>query len=427
MRQKEAALRNATRNPHRAAASRSGRRAIERSVTQSLNRKKSPSPAPQPNSDTSAAYMKSLHILYPASKSYEERKKHSDAMFTSIFGPEHVRFGVGYASGHSCISDDSVLAEYSYDKNMEEVLGYREAWRADRRCAEEHEQRKKVEHEAERAKKLAVFEHYCTIYDEHVRKMADAGGQFHVEIGHVLRAYENGHVQGLYEAAHLLINNTLEPIMILFDEMKSQIVLESMGAQELRNAWPTNSIEQVLTILTPEILHDLPYEVRNVLGYMLQSLRAICQPIIDAVPLVNPLNEPELPVFETKPLPVPKFEHDLSEKTKKASHDVKVEAPPGENAGINVPSLSALIDINNAAKKAALEIKTEAPSGGFSILGAASNGKKRAVEEIKAEAPLGEHAGKNYSSFAAMAAASKSEKEAAKKDDEEAQKVRKRY
>lgn len=426
IRQKDAALCEAAHNPHRAAASRNRRRAIERPVTQGPSNKAAPNPVPQPKSDNSAAYMKSLRILYPASDSYEERKKHTDATFTSIFGPEHVHFGVGYASGHSGISDDPVLAEYSYKKNMEERMGYRQAWQAEQRCVEEHEQRRKTEREAERARKLVVFEHYCAIYDERVRKMVNAGDQFHARIGHVLRAYENGNVQDLQKAAHLLTNNTLEPILELFEEMRSQIVLESIGAQELRNAWPSNIIEQVLTLLTPELIGDFPYEVHNALGYMLQSLRAVCQPIIDAVPLESPLNEPEPHVFDAKPLPVPSFEHYLSEKTKQASQNVKVEAPPGENVGLNLPSLSALIDMTKAAK-AASEIIAEAPPEGFSIFGAASGGKKSAAEEVKAKIPEGENAGKNYSSFAAMLAAEKSARDAANKKDEQAERVRKRY
>lgn len=38
------------------------------------------------------------------------------------------------------------------------------------------------------------------------------------------------------------------------------------------------------------------------LGYMLQLLRLVCGPIISAVPLVNPLNDPEPHTFVAEPI-----------------------------------------------------------------------------------------------------------------------------
>lgn len=305
-----------------------------------------------PVSEPSIDYMENLRSLYPASDSYEERKKRTDTMIMSVFGPERVNLPVGYASGHSGISDDPVLTEYNHNKHVEETLGHHREYQAMLRRQEEEQQRKKAEQEAERAKKIAVFEHYWGIYEERVCTMVHAGEQFHAEIGQVLRAYENDNVQAMYEAAHTLNNNTLEPVMALFEEMRGQIVLESMGATELRNAWPTDSIDRVLAILTPDVISSLPNEAQNAVGYMLQSLHEVCQPIFNAVELTNPLNEPEPHVFEAKPIPAPKFEHYLSERTKQAPKGVKVEVPEGENAGKNYNSLSALTAENNAAKEA---------------------------------------------------------------------------
>lgn len=217
----------------------------------------------------------------------------------------------------------------------------------------EDEERKIAAQAAERAKKITVFEHFWGIYQERVRKLMSAGSQFIVEINQVLAAYDSGNVEGLYEAAHILNNNTLEPLLALLDEMKPQIVLESMGAQEFRNAWPLGSVDGLLTILSSDLLSSLPHEAHNAVGYMLQSLRAICQPIMDAVPLENPLDEPEPHVFGAKPIPLPAFQHWESEKMKKEEKEVKRESPKEENEAKNFSSFAAMAASQAKSRRAA--------------------------------------------------------------------------
>lgn len=102
----------AKQSPHRAVACKIPRREINRSDVRDL-RKVSLKPPSQTKSDPAADYMEDLRRQYPASDSYEERKKRTDAMVEHIWGPERLNLAVGYASGHSGISDDPVITEYN--------------------------------------------------------------------------------------------------------------------------------------------------------------------------------------------------------------------------------------------------------------------------------------------------------------------------
>jgi hypothetical protein len=248
-------------------------------------------------------YMEEVRALHPASDDLEECRKRRNTMLESILGSERMHVGVGLPSGHSRISNDLVLASYNHERFVNHKLSLHQEYQAIQRQQWEEMQRKVAEKEAERQRKAVLLDYYWSEYVECAARLTQLGPVFHSEITHLLQAMNEGNLDALRQAANALINDVLEPADSIFEDMMKYIMLETMGAQSLRETWPLDDVDRVLAFLDAQTLSQFTDDFQGTLGYMLQGLRAICEPILAAVPFENPLNEQPAPIFEAKPIP----------------------------------------------------------------------------------------------------------------------------
>jgi hypothetical protein len=69
--------------------------------------------------------------------------------------------------------------------------------------------------------------------------------------------------------------------------VEQQVMLEQLGAETLKNAWPLEAIDKIFTIFNDQALAQFTENVHNGLCYMMQCIQAVCQPIIAAKLFIN--------------------------------------------------------------------------------------------------------------------------------------------
>jgi hypothetical protein len=144
---------------------------------------------------------------------------------------------------------------------------------------------------------------------ERVWRLAQLGPKFNAEIMKLQQAFTNGDLSGLQWAIHSLIHDVLEPSNIILDDMKDQIMLEQQRAETLKEAWPLETVDQALRVFDTQTLLQFDENTHNWLEYMLQCMRAVCQPILAAKPFINPLQQASVNLsFVAAPVP-PTFAH----------------------------------------------------------------------------------------------------------------------
>jgi len=292
-------------------------------------------PEAQPN----LSYMDSVRVLHPASDDPEERRKRTQTTLDSILGPGRKNTGVGLPSGHSGINEDPIFSKYYQEKKTEGMLELHQEYQLKQRRQWEEQQRQAQEQETSRLMKLAVYEKFCEFYDTRVAKLAQFGPKLDTEINKLLEAFDNGNEVSLKQAVIVLLSEVLEPANQIFEEMKKEIMLESLGAEVLKSAWPLAGIDKVLDTFNAPNMSSFNDSYQAALGYMLQGLRAVCQPILSAVPLVNPLGDPPAQPFVAAPIPV-NFETYVASAQRKQP---AVPAPEDPNAGKNFRSFADLL------------------------------------------------------------------------------------
>ncbi|KAF2825242.1 hypothetical protein CC86DRAFT_407464 [Ophiobolus disseminans] len=297
-----------------------------------------------------SSYMESVRTLHPTSDDYEERRKRTAATLNSILGPERANVGVGLPSGHSGNTEDPILSNYHYEKNFNDILDLHQEYQLQQRRQWEERQRRAEEKEIIRTKKLALLEAACTLYDTRVAKLAEYGPKLDTEITKLLTAFDGGDTVTFPQAATALINEVLEPAAAIFEEMKNEILLESTGAEILKNAWPLPSISKVLETFNAPVLSRFTDTYMYAVSHMLQGFLAITQPIHSAVPLTNPLGDEEALPFVAAPIPVNFQTYAASVQRKQAdvAAPVAVLTPEGPNTGKNFTSFAALVASNRA-------------------------------------------------------------------------------
>jgi hypothetical protein len=106
------------------------------------------------------------------------------------------------------------------------------------------------------------------------------------------------------------MNRILDAAAEIYTEMQREITLEQKGAQKLNESWPLEAFDQTFKNLE-KVVPTLNADVQGPVGWMLQSIRNVCHPIVTAQPFSNPLaNESSLP-FVVQPIPI-SFEHFLA-------------------------------------------------------------------------------------------------------------------
>jgi hypothetical protein len=296
------------------------------------------------------SYMESVRVLHPPSDDPAERTKCILASLASIPSINRIS-GVGAPSGHSGISDDPILAKYNQERYTNNVLELHRQYQSMQQSKREEEQRQAAAAEAERQRKLNVLQHYCGKYDERVAKLVQFGPKFNAEITKLGDAFERGDLFTLCQAITAFVDEVVEPAYAILQEMPAEIALETSGAAKLKDAWPLEKMDQVLERFTAPNLSVFSDEVQNMIGYMMQGFRAVCTPILNAVPLVNPLGEPPTLPFSTKPVQVP-FTHYMATapaaSQSAAQTHPQPSAPEGPNAGKNFASFADLINNKEA-------------------------------------------------------------------------------
>lgn len=154
-----------------------------------------------------------------------------------------------------------------------------------------------------RTKKAVLLEQAGYLYDNRVLQLASYGRQIDFETSKLLTALDNSDMSSLEQAIIALVNDVIEPARAIYDAMSRKIALESLGAQTLKNEWPVANIDKVLDTFNAPTMSSFNDSFQASIGYMLQGLRDICQPITVAVPFINPLLGAPAQPFVAAPLP----------------------------------------------------------------------------------------------------------------------------
>ncbi|KAJ4376338.1 hypothetical protein N0V83_001621 [Neocucurbitaria cava] len=220
---------------------------------------------------------------------YHERLKATEGTMVPV---------TGWPSGHSGI--DPVMAEHNQRKFVQEF--HDQVWACQ---VEEH--RQLAQQEEERQRILGLLEVGRARYMKHVEMLANYGPQLHMGINMMKVTLRHNNMSDLALLTREMITGILEPVHAIFQEMNENIPLEEEGAHILKNKWPIKHIDEVYIFLKNE--DSLPPE----LVYFLQGIEAICKPISNPTPFINPLNPQPYPV-EVPPTPaqnittVPKYD-----------------------------------------------------------------------------------------------------------------------
>jgi hypothetical protein len=270
-----------------------------------FNARTTPTPYVAPeslSSDRSDSYMAELRERYPPIEDPVERSKHLHATLASIPRAGLVSAGVGLPSGHSGISGDPILAKYNQDRFVSDVLSHHQDYQALVRQQQEAEQRQAAEREAEYQRKIVLLEYHWLQYKERVAQLMHLGPVISSHLAYLFGAAEQVNLEALHQAAHALINDVLNPANIIFEDMRKEIMLETIGAESLKEAWPLNDFERTLIAVDDQTLSQLPDIVQHTLGSVLQGLQTARQFILEAKPFENPLAEQQPHAFETRPI-----------------------------------------------------------------------------------------------------------------------------
>jgi hypothetical protein len=325
--------------------------------------------------------MDSLRDRCPPIEDPVKRSKHIAATLASIPRLGHTNASVGLPSGHSGISDDPVLAKYNQDLYVNDILSAHRDYQTFQRQQQEAEQRKAAEKEAERHRKAVLLDHHWSKYEERIAQLLHLGPVFSSHMTYLLEAFDEGNPEALCQNGHVLINDILNPANMILEDMKKDIMLETMGAQELKQAWPLNDVDRILSVIDDQLVAQLPDMAQPTLDYMLQGLRAVCQPILEAKVFENPLAEQQPYASGARPIPVTfvDFANKNSQQGQQPLQGLQNQQALQFYQGL--PSQQALSDL-------------QLPPA-----------RQRQTES--AAAPAGDNAGKNFSSFADLTKATK--------------------
>ncbi|KAF2029872.1 hypothetical protein EK21DRAFT_112548 [Setomelanomma holmii] len=324
-----------------------------------------PEPQPKPS------YMDSVRIFYPPSDDPAHRAKHTNTLFSSIPTISGVS-GVGLPSGHTGIDQDPVLAKYNQDKHVGHVLELHSEYQNMQRRQLAKQQRQQAIKDEQRQAKLLEFKLYCDKHDRRVVQLMQYGPKFREEMNKLEHAFENGELAALGQTIHFLVTHIIEPGHIILEEMPEEIKLETMGANELKNTWPLDKIDQMLKRFSPANLSVFNDDIQFAVQYLAQGLMVICKPVLDAVDLVNSLNDPKPLPFVTQPIPVP-FSHYMatastsSQPAPQLQPQIQTSAPASENAGKNFSSFGDLLNSTNNNQVPEIKITPPSDAGNTSI------------------------------------------------------------
>lgn len=290
-------------------------------------------PPPKPK----LSYYDELCIKHPVSddpKEREEKKQANLAKMKAMAASVGLNTDDSFkppAHGYSEIGDDPVIVKWRTGQEAVKFLELRRDFMEQQRRQKEEFQRKAQEAAAIRTKKI-IFEHACALYDNRVKALERFGPKIAYETSKLLAALDNDDMPALERAIIALVNNVIEPSRAIYDAMNRNIRLEALGATTLNTAWPVATIDKVLDTFNAPVLSLSNDNFQATIGYFLQGLRDIFQPIVAAVPLVNPLGDTPAQPFVAADMPIT-FE------TFAAKAQRKGDAP---NAGKNFDSFADL-------------------------------------------------------------------------------------
>jgi hypothetical protein len=255
------------------------------------------------------SYMEETRILYPLIEDPEERRLHQEKILASIISPERLALGLGTPSGHTGIENDPVLQQYYKERKEHDIWNAFNEWQANQLRQREEVQRRHDEPKAETERKRVLLEHFCSLYDQRVEKLAFLGPQMLATITATSQAIDSNNFEHFIHSVSGM-NRILDAAAEIYTEMQREITLEQKGAQKLNESWPLEAFDQTFKNLE-KVIPTLNADVQGPVGWMLQSIRNVCHPIVTAQPFSNPLaNESSLP-FVVQPIPI-SFEHFLA-------------------------------------------------------------------------------------------------------------------
>jgi hypothetical protein len=120
-------------------------------------------------------------------------------------------------------------------------------------------------------------------------------------------------------------------------------MLEWEGAQKLKSVWPLEGIDIILEIFDEDTAAYFNEEAQRAIGNMLQGLRAVCKPILNAQPLPDLYSSvgPATTLYASMPQQQQPIGATNTPPPQQTGEQVKIESPPGVNAGRNFNSFSA--------------------------------------------------------------------------------------
>jgi len=252
-------------------------------------------------------------------ESHEERRKFIDHRLAAILGPERMKTPALLPSGHNPM--DPVIAQHNEYMYQQNVLNQWESHKAEQR-------RQAEEAEATRQQIQGQVKYYRDRYILRLEKLVSFGTPLARGIDHfeaVMLPLDE------WEAAsivHVLTWQILNPIQDLLNDCAKEIPLEHVGAQELKNAWPMERMEDLLTFLQHQ--YYLPGEIID----MGMRLDAVLKAVYNPTPFVDPLAPKPTPVLGLSPTPGSGFANLLAGTADNASEAAKpptgaISASPG--------------------------------------------------------------------------------------------------
>ena len=268
-------------------------------------------PSPEPTQDVPAP-----------EETHEERRKFINDRLTAILDPERMKMPALLPSGHNPMHP--VIAqhkEYMYQQN---VLNQWESYKAEQR-------RQAEETEATRQQIQAKVKHYRDRYILRLEKLVS----FSTPLARGIDQFEAVMMPldkwGAANIVRILTWQIFNPIQDLLNDCAKEISLEDVGAQEVKNAWPMERMEKLLTFLQHQ--YYLPGEIID----MGIRLDAVLKAVYNPTPFADPLAPKPTPVFSTycglSATPGSSFAKLLAGTAEKASEGAKpptdtISAPP---------------------------------------------------------------------------------------------------
>ena len=195
-----------------------------------------------------------------------------------------------------------MLQNYYKERQENDIWNAFSEWQANQLRQREELQRLYDEKKAETERKRVLLEHSCSLFDQRVEKLAYLGPQMLATLTAMSQAIDSNNFDHFMQSVYGM-DRIPDAATEIYTEMQREIMLETKGAQTLKESWPLEALDQTFKSLE-QVVSTLNAEVQGPVGWMLQSIRNVCHPIATAQPFNNPLANESSSPFVVQPIPI---------------------------------------------------------------------------------------------------------------------------